>query len=441
MRNEKRTVALVVSLLLLTAVVGFAAPVEVVFWDMVVGSTNYPAMAADMASTITKDFPNVSIKYQSIPWANRYETFTTAIASRQAPDMSTGGGYQSFQYAAINEILDVSSIVDEWRANGTLKNYDQNLIKYFQFRGKQVGIPWNYEPRYIIYRTDWFKADGIKPPTNWDELYAAAVHFTSKDKGRFGLAYPTSGSAGNVLFNLWFAMNATGVWTADGKMVDWNNKKNLETLNFITKMKKAGVFPEGMASYESNEVVQLALQDKVAMVMLVMGSSGALFRDAGVQDKWAMLPVPSGPSANGNQGYVAAINAIMAYQQSKHPAETKQALKWWSEHMFNLWSNPKAAVSGMPVRSDWLRDPKFFSNTADPFLPPFVNMCLEKTHTLIYPATNIVGWLTQNAFDGERWWTNLSQAVLLGDKSNEAILQGLQDKALKVFKDQGEYGR
>jgi len=64
--------------------------VTIKFWDMVVGGTNYPSMAANLASTITKDFPNITIQYQSIPWANRYETFTTAIASKQAPDMSTG---------------------------------------------------------------------------------------------------------------------------------------------------------------------------------------------------------------------------------------------------------------------------------------------------------------------------------------------------------------
>jgi len=335
----------------------------------------------------------------------------------------------------------VASVVEEWKADGTLKNYDQDLIKYFQYDGKQVGIPWNYEPRYILYRQDWFKADNIKVPTNWDELYDAAVHFTNKSKGVYGFAYPTSGSSGNVLFNLWLSMNGSGIWTADGKMVDWTNPKNLEALDFITKMKKAGVFPEGIASYETNDVVQLALQDHVAMCMMIMGSSAALFKDAGVQDKWAVMPVPAGPSAKGNEGYVAAINAIMAYSQTKNPDETKQALKWWCENMINLWIDQKAAVSGMPVRTDWLNDTRFSANTADPFVPSFTKLCLDKTHSLIYPATNIVGWLTQNSFDGERWWTNLSQAVLLGDKSNKELLQEWQDKSIKYMKDYGEYGK
>lgn len=418
---------------------GSAEPVEILFWDMVVGGDSYPQEAEKHAADITKDLPNIKIKYQSIPWANRYETFTTAIAAGEGPDFSTGGGYQSFQFAAAGEIMDVSSIVEEWKADGTLNNYNQDLITYFQYNGMQVGIPWNYEPRYMVYRKDWFERDGIKVPTNWDELYAAAVHFTDKSKGIYGLAYPTSGSAGNVLFNLWFAMNGTGVWKEDGKTPDWTNPKNLETLNFITKLKNAGVFPEGMAEYESNEVVQLALQDKVAMCMLIMGSSAGQFKTAGVADKWAIMPVPSGPSANGNQGYVAAINAIMAYSQADHPEETKQAMKWWCENMFDLWTNNVAAVSGIPVREDWLKDPKFINNTADPYVQSFVDLCLDKTHSLIYPAKNIVGWLTQNSMDGERWWTNLSQAILAGEKSNEALLQECQEKTIKYLKDFDEY--
>jgi len=211
---------------------------------------------------------------------------------------------------------------------------------------------------------------------------------------------------------------------------DWTNPKNLESLNFISKLKNAGVFPEGMGAYETNEVIQLATQDKVAMVLLILGN-GAMLDQAGVADKWALMEVPAGPSANGNQGCVAAINAIMAYSQTKHPDETKQALKWWCENMINLWKDKVAAVSGIPVRNDWLQDPDYLNNMADPMGPDFINKCMATTHTLIYPATNITHWLTQNASDGEKWWVNLSQAVLLGEESNENLLKQMQEKAEK----------
>lgn len=412
--------------------------VEVTFWDMQVGSDAYPGLAEQHALKASQKYPNIKIKYQSIPWANRYETFATAIAAKTAPDFSTGGGYQSFQFAGAGEILDIGSIVQEWKNEGVLANYQMDLINYFQFKGVQVGIPWNYEPRYILYRADWFEADGIAPPKTWDELYTAAVHFTDRAKGKYGLAYPTSGSAGNVLFNMWFAMNGGGVWTPDGKSLDWANPKNEEALVFIRKLRDAGVFPEGLASYENNEVNQLAAQDNVAMVIIIGGNSGFQLGEAGMAGKLKILPVPSGPSAAGKQGYVAAINALMAYKQTKHPEETKHALKWFAENMIDLWTNKAAGVSGIPVRNDWLASPAYQSTMADPFMADFISLCMPQTHTLIYPATNISGWLTQNAFDGERWWTALSQAILTDRRSPKEILAENQAKATQVFKDFAE---
>jgi multiple sugar transport system substrate-binding protein len=439
--------AIVVSLVLMAGCggkkEGSSAPagnetVEVTFWDMVVGGDNYPGEAINHALKISQKHPNIKIKYQSIPWANRYETFATAIASKEAPDFSTGGGYQSFQFAGAGEILDVGSIVDEWRADGTLGKYQIDMINYFQFKGVQVGIPWNYEPRYMLYRADWFEAAGIEPPKTWDDIYNAAVRFTDKSQGIYGLAYPTSGSSGNVLWNIWWATNGGGIWTPDGKNLDWTNPKNEEAMVFLRKLRDAGVFPEGMASYESNEVVQLAAQGKAAMVALVGGNSGTQLGDAGLAGKFKVLPVFAGPSANGDEGYVAAINALMAYKQTKHPEQTKQAMKWWAENMYDLWTNKTASVNGIPVRNDWLADATYQSTITDPFMADVIKITLPKTHTLIYPATNISGWLTQNAFDGERWWTGLSQATLIDPRSPKELLQDWQTRAVKMFTDFAE---
>jgi multiple sugar transport system substrate-binding protein len=408
-------------------------PVEVTFWDMQVGGANYPLEAEKHAARISEKYPNIKIIYQSIPWANRYETFTTAIAAKEAPDFSTGGGYQPFQFAGVGEILDIGSIVREWQSEGVLASYQIDLINYFQFKGVQVGIPWNVEPRYMLYRADWFEADGIPAPKTWDDIYNAALHFTDPARNRYGFAYMTSGSAGNVLFNIWWATNGGGIWTPDGKSLDWANPKNLETLKFLRRMRDARVFPEGMTAYENNEVTQLAAQDGAAMVAITGGGMGNDFANAGLAAKYKLLPVPAGPSANGKQGYVAAVNAIMAYKQTKYPEETKQALKWWAENMIDLWTNQTAAVSGIPVRNDWLASSAYQSTMSDPFMGEYIKTAHAQTHTLIYPAANIAGWLTQNAFDGERWWTALSQATLIDPRSPEELLQDWQDRAVKLF--------
>lgn len=413
-------------------------PATVKFWDMQGGGDNYFKIAGDHAATISKDLPNITIEYQGIPWANRYETFTTAIAAGEGPDFSTGGGYQSFQFYAMNEIMDVSSIIDEWKADGTIDKYDINLINYFKVGDAQVGIPFNVDPRFILYRKDWFDAAGIAAPKTWDELYAAAKKFTDKSKGTYGLAYPCEGSDGNVLFMLWFAMNGSGVWSADGKAPDWTNPKNVEAVNFIKKLNSEGLMPEGMSAYTNTEVIQLATQDKVAMVLGMGGNFGTQVGANGGDSKWALLPIPSGPSANGNTGYSAAINALMAYSQSKNPDATKAAMKWWAENQIAVWGNKDAGMGGLPARQDWLNDPSFKGNLSDPFTRAFIdNNYITQVKTLVYPAPNITSWLTQNSFDAERWWSALSQAILTTNDSAEQLLQKRQDDATKLMADFG----
>lgn len=40
-----------------------------------------------MASNFKKNHPNVNIKYQIIPWANKEQKITTALSSGQGPDI------------------------------------------------------------------------------------------------------------------------------------------------------------------------------------------------------------------------------------------------------------------------------------------------------------------------------------------------------------------
>ena len=55
-------------------------------------------------------------------------------------------------------------------------------------------------------------------------------------------------------------------------------------------------------------------------------------------------------------------------------------------------------------------------------------------HTM-YPAT--AANLVQNTLDGERWWRDVSQAVLVGEKSTADILQEKQKAAEALIEDIG----
>lgn len=405
------------------------------FWDMVWGDTEYAAEAEKLAQSYTEVNPNVKIEYQSIPWQNRYETFSVAIASGEGPDVSTGGGYQQHQFAASDDILPLDSIVDEWKEEGTDKDFPEGMLEFFQDEeGNQLGIPFNIDPRGIIYRKDLFEEKGIAVPTTWDELYDAIVALSDVDNGKYGLVYPVADSSANIVFMTWLLSNGGGVWNEDGKTPTWNSQENLETLDFIKKLKDANVFPEGMASYENPDAQKLFLQGDAAMIINSVGF-GTQITEAGeeLSSNCALMSIPKGPSVK-ESSIASAMNAYMVYKSTKYPEEAKAFIKWWSENNLGLWTGA-AKCGSPPARLSFLNDSSYKNMKQNPFISEMIEEWLPEMRSTMYPASSAN--LVQNTIDAEKWWRDVSQAVLVGEKENQDILDSEQKKAEEVIQDIG----
>jgi multiple sugar transport system substrate-binding protein len=333
----------------------------------------------------------------------------------------------------MGEILPCDSVVENWRKSGLLAQYDPFLINYFQVDGVQVGIPVGIEPRSFLYRKDWFAAAGIPAPKTWDDIYNAAKHFTDPSKGIYGLVYPCDGVAGNVPFYSWWGSNGTGIWKADGSTTDWTNSKNVEVINFLRKLNNEKLVPEGMSAYVDAEVIQMASQDKAAMTLISNGNNGYQIAANGGYDKWEVIPIPAGPSANGKNNTTAAMNSFMAYKQAKHPDETLQALQWWCENVFTLIKNKDLGMTYIPPRFDWQADKEYLDNVSDPFMRDYVTRgYIKDVHFLIYPATNVSNWMVMSNINNQ-WNRILSQEILTTNTPAIDLLQKRQSDSEALF--------
>lgn len=342
------------------------------FWDMVWGGAEYATEAEKLAKSYSEVVPNVEIEYQSIPWANRYETFSVAVASGDGPDVSTGGGYQQHQFAATDNILPLNDIIDEWDKEGKLDDFPEGMVEFFQdTEGNQLGIPFNIDPRGIFYRKDLFEEKGIKPPTTREELFAAIEALSDPANEMYGLVYPAADSSANVSFMSWLVSNGGGVWAEDGITPEWTKPENLETLDFISSIRDAGYFPEGMASYEQPDSQKMFLTGKAAMVIDSIGF-GSQIQAQGDDfvEKVGIIPMPQGKSAK-EPAMASAMNAYMVYSSTEHPEEAKAFIKWWSENNLSLWTGD-AQLGSPPARKSFLSDPDYVGNELNPFMGEMV---------------------------------------------------------------------
>lgn len=104
------------------------------FWDMTWGPAEYISTAEGLVQKFNDSQDEIEVTYQSIPWDNFYQTFTTAIASESAPDVSTGSGYQQHQFAVMDEILSLDSIIEEWETEGKTDDLLEGSTKIFLAR-------------------------------------------------------------------------------------------------------------------------------------------------------------------------------------------------------------------------------------------------------------------------------------------------------------------
>ena len=140
-----------------------------------------------IADAFTKANPEISVKIETIPYADYFTKLQTAVAGGTAGD-AFELNYENFVTYAANGALGELSDVD-----GSL--YKTSLLDAFKRDGKQYGLPESFSNVVLFYNADLFKAAGVEPPTanwTWADEQAAAEKLTDKAKGVWGDYQPVT---------------------------------------------------------------------------------------------------------------------------------------------------------------------------------------------------------------------------------------------------------
>ena len=93
------------------------------FWDMPWGASAYNAAAKNLVATYKPTGSLPAANYQVIQWANFTETFASAVASTTGPAVSTGGGFQPFQFAQQGAIAYADNVIKKFQQDGTYADF------------------------------------------------------------------------------------------------------------------------------------------------------------------------------------------------------------------------------------------------------------------------------------------------------------------------------
>jgi multiple sugar transport system substrate-binding protein len=196
-------------------------------------SESEEALLRETIAAFEEKYPNITVDYEPIP-EGYIDQMTAQFSAGEPPDLF----YVQAEYA------------DAWMEDGLLEPLEpyfqgnpefdtepfiDQLLKVFQLNGQTFGLPKDAGPLALFYNTDMLEAAGVEPPTNWDELRAAAEALTTDQVAGLCVS-PELPRVGAFIYQA-----GGGIYNDDGTELTISSPESVAGIDFYLDMHDAGV--------------------------------------------------------------------------------------------------------------------------------------------------------------------------------------------------------
>lgn len=309
---------------LLGAVLGGSAlaqePVTLQFWEG--HSAQEEAATLKMVDAFQKSHPNIKVNVVKTSFGTNFEAITTALASKTAPDVSPiWSGFLS-QFASSGALVDLT----QYGAKDMTKDLYPGALDYVTWKDGIYGLPYAYDPRFIVYNEQAMKDAGItEPAKTFDEMIADAEKMAVASNGqvtRYGFGLAGADGLAYFFVNLRCAYGGD-VFNEDGTKVAFNSDAGVKAGEVIAKL---AANKNNTLNGNGDVIRQGVLTGRIGMVFDGPWVFYAAKSTPGAQPVVVgSVPVAKSGDAPLNFG---SVGGYVVYSQSKHPAEAAEFVKY-----------------------------------------------------------------------------------------------------------------
>jgi multiple sugar transport system substrate-binding protein len=373
------------------------------------GAATYAKNVQNLVAT----YKHGAVKYQSIPWLNWFQTFTSAVQSRTGPTVSTGGSFQPFQFYQDGAIAPADNVLATLTKTGVASDYLPGTVEALRYQGKLVGIPNTIDTRMLWYRKSLLDAAGVGVPANWDEFRTVAKALKKNGVYAFGIAGNASDTGYQQTFP-WILNNGGGLFNANGEP-DCVTPRNVEAVEYLLSLVKDGYISPSNISYTIAQVYADVTAGHAAMAWGGAGLDRASFPT--LTDFLLADPL-TGP--HGDKGTLYWVQPVMMYNTKAAVSSTEDFLVWWASAVKPLFAN--GTFSPLPARKSFrytaaLKSSASTQKAFDVWLP--VGKGLGTQSKTSFPLLNSI--------EGAPPTVTCTQQIIQGQRTATQILQTLQD--------------
>jgi N,N'-diacetylchitobiose transport system substrate-binding protein len=205
-----------------------------------------------------------------------------------APDVTEVGNTDLAGFVAAGGVADVTTEVKAWSGAADLP---ADLLATVTAGGKTYGLPWWIGVRALHYRTDVFTELGLRPPTSYAELVAAAKTIHAAHKDMLGIAVGGKYVFGALPF-VWDAGGDIAATSGSGYTATINSAASKAGVKAYTDLFSADICPpQQCADLSGGGTVDSFAAGKAGMAILGNFNRSAV--DAGVvKGKYAVVALP-----------------------------------------------------------------------------------------------------------------------------------------------------
>ncbi|MFG1710036.1 extracellular solute-binding protein [Nonomuraea sp. M3C6] len=295
----------------------------------------------------------IKVKLEVVPWTDLTNNTLSAAVSGQGPDVLNIGNTNAVTFQSTGAFLPFDDA-----ALQKIGGKDRFVASSFATAGK-AGEPPTSIPLYsqvyaLYYNKKLFQDAGLKPPTTWEELIAAAQKLTDPAKKKYGIVIPGATVNASMHFAYIFSeQNGGSAFDAAGKPAFTTPGMIAGVKQYVDLLAKYHVVNPSAAQYsDSAQAAGDFARGDAAMYMAQTSGINVLAQNGMKPDDYGIVPIPAPAAGKKISSFVAGTN-ISVFKNSKNVDAALQFVKFMTsddeQKILNKAYTTQPPIQGVPA--------------------------------------------------------------------------------------------
>jgi len=225
-----------------------------------------PDFEKTVLAEFAKQYPNIEVEVTTIPWAELFTKYVTALEAGKGPDVFFIPTTWAAQFIYSNYCLSLEDFKNEL----DISDFLPSALSAFTAEGKLYGVPMRVDARLLTYNLALFEEKGFdRAPRTWpDEVLEWSRALTKADIGQYGIGI-VGRQTDSILYEFWLCWvftNGGSILSKDQRECVLNSSEAIEALQFYCDLlHKYKVAPPGALDYDKTALRQMFIPGKLGM--------------------------------------------------------------------------------------------------------------------------------------------------------------------------------